>query len=282
MATVGGWFSAGFGLIFNEFVDIFLRIVYILCIVLECELMKKIIALLALCVAGLACAQTVPSIGKSTPREHRGFYSNMSFGFAYNWYDNSREDIYNEKKNRDLDRYEFGGFSFPMSEFKFGVAIENLVAFHFDINIGFFSGTLDYFNEKYGTICADDGTCAEFRRFEEESESESSDAHGFRTYLGFGTTFYPFRDINSPLNGLFVGGSIGYTLFFTLSNGINEENCGNGGVGFELEIGKDWWVSDHISIGFGLGYSHSSFIWQTNDSHKSDNVVSLVFRMTRG
>lgn len=242
---------------------------------------NKIIALLILCVAGLAFAQS-PSVGKSASREHRGFYSNMSFGFAYNWYDSSREDFRGYYYSREMDHYEYSGFSFPMSEFRLGVAVENLVAFHLDFNIGFFAGTMDYSNEIYGNDCSTDGVCTEIRRIDEERDFESSDAYSFRTYLGFGTTIYPFRDVDSPLNGLFVGGSVGYTLFGTFTNGISENTSGNGGFGFELEIGKEWWVSDCVSFGFGIGFAHTSIAWQTNDSHKSDNVVSLSFRMTRG
>ena len=53
--------------------------------------MKKIIAILVLCVAGIASAES-PSVGKPATHEHRGFYSNMSFAFAHNWYKTSRED----------------------------------------------------------------------------------------------------------------------------------------------------------------------------------------------
>ena len=243
---------------------------------------NKLIALIILCVASFASAQSSPSAGASTPQEHRGFYSNMSFGFAYNWYDNSREDVLDYNSRYDMDHYEFSGFTFPMSEFKFGIAFENLVAFHLDFNIGFFSGTLDFSNEKRTSICTSDGVCAEVRQTEKERDSESSDANSLRTYFGFGTTLYPFRDVNSPLNGFFVGGSVGYTLFVTLSDGIGEEISGNGGFGFELEIGKEWWISDHVSFGFGFGFAHTSIAWKVNDSHKSDNVLSLSFRMTRG
>ena len=54
--------------------------------------MKRIIAILVLCVAGIASAES-SSVGKSAAHEHRGFYSNMSFAFAYNWYKNSRVDL---------------------------------------------------------------------------------------------------------------------------------------------------------------------------------------------
>ena len=245
---------------------------------------SKLIAFVILCATCFVCAQSVPSIGKSAPREHRGFYNSTSFGFAYNWFNNSRDDVgeYDNGKRikHDIDYYEYDGFSFALAEFKFGVAIANLVAFHTVFNIGYFMGSVDYFNEKYNTNCTDAG-CIDAINLDVK-KSASDDGYSFRTFFGFGATFYPIQDKNSPLNGLFVGGSFGYTLFLTMMNGGHTDATGNGGIGFELEIGKEWWINDHYSIGVGLGFAHNGLIWETVESHKSDNVLSLSFRMTRG
>lgn len=253
---------------------------------------NKIIALLILCVAGIASAQAT-SANKSTPREHRGFYASTSFGYAYNWYKNSRDDVdihrdtYNYKilKEEEVDYFEFGGGTFTLSEFKFGVALGNLIALHSVFNFGFYIGSTDYnYNmHKYG--CTEDNLCEEIVAGVRQPKAASGvNAYGFRTYVGFGTTLYPFQDKNSPMNGFFVGGSFGYTLFLTLHDGGSdmEDATGNGGVGYELEIGKEWWISDYFSIGVGVGYAHNTLIWETVSSHKSDNVISLSFRMTRG
>lgn len=253
--------------------------------------MKNIIAILVLCVAGIASADS-PSVGKTVAHEHRGFYSNMSFAFAHNWFKNSREDLnrdyfengggYVDGKRREVDYYEFDGYTFPMSEFKFGVGIGNLAAIHFVFNIGFFSGSLDYKYEEYQSPCAIGIKCAETLEKSRNVVENSRDAYTFRTFFGLGSTFYPIQDKTSPLNGLFVGASVGYTLFATMINACNEEATGNGGVSFQLELGKEWWISDHVSMGFGLGFAHTGLIWQTVDSHSSDNVLSLSFRLTHG
>ena len=253
--------------------------------------MKKIIAILVLCVAGIASAES-PSVGKSTAHEHRGFYSNMSFAFAHNWFKNSREDLnrdyfengggYVDGKRREVNYYEFDGYTFPMSEFKFGVGIGNLAAIHFVFNIGFFSGSLDYKYEEYQSPCAIGIKCAEILDESRNIDEKSKDAYTFRTFFGLGSTFYPIQDKTSPLNGLFVGASVGYTLFATMINSCVEEATGNGGISFQLELGKEWWISDHVSMGFGLGFAHTGLIWQTVDSHSSDNVLSLSFRLTHG
>ena len=251
--------------------------------------MKKLIAILIFCIAGIASAES-PSVGKSAAHEHRGFYSNMSFAFAYNWYKNSRVDLssyYFENvdvvgKRRLVDYYTFSGKTFPMSEFKFGVGIANLAAIHFIFNIGFFAGSLDYNYEVYQSLCALGETCPETIDESRNINNKSKNAYSFRTFFGLGSTFYPIQNKTSPLNGLFVGGSVGYTLFATMINSCNEDATGNGGVSFQLELGKEWWISDRVSIGFGLGFAHTGLIWKTVDSHSSDNVLSLSFRLTHG
>lgn len=246
--------------------------------------MKKVFAIFILCAMNLAFAQS-PSVAEPAPREHRGFYSNTSFGFALNWFKNSIEDIYRSddgvnQKNRDVDFYEYYGTTFMLGEFKFGYALGNLVALHTVFNFGFYIGTVDYYEEHYRLICTKENVCIETPNLERDNDEDPSagDAYNIRTYLGFGATFYPFRDKNSPLYNAFVGGSFGYTLFV---NAGHREN-GNGGIGFELEMGKEWWLNDRLSLGVGLGFAHFGLVWGTVASHRSDNVLSLSFRITRG
>jgi hypothetical protein len=169
-----------------------------------------------------------------------------------------------------------------MSEFKFGVGIANLAAIHFVFNIGFFAGSLDYNYEVYESPCPIGKDCPETLNAPLYIDEKSNDASGIRTFFGLGTTFYPIQDKASPLNGLFIGGAVGYTAFVTMINTCREESTGNGSLSFQLELGKEWWISDHVSIGFGIGFAHTGLIWQTVDSHSSDNVVSLSFRLTNG
>ena len=243
--------------------------------------MKKIIAILFLCATGFACAQSAPAVEKNDSREHRGFYNSASFGFAYNFFDNSEEKFYNEnnKKIREIEYYEFNGFSFSLAEFKFGYAFGNLIAIHTVFNFGFFMGPLDFYERDYTVICNENAACIDTREDEKEEDPSSSDGFDFRTYFGFGATLYPIQNKNSPLNGLFVGGSMGYTLFVGYGSG---ENTGNGGIGFQLELGKEWWMNNHFSMGLGLGFAHSGLVWKTVKSHRSDNVLSLTIRLTRG
>ena len=251
---------------------------------------KRLLSILLLSLTALVCAQSAPSFASSAPREHRGFYSSVSFGAAYNWYKSSKVNIekkyigsedWDSHKERELDLFEFGGATFPTLEFKFGTALANLVSFYTVFNLGAFPGTMDYFYEEYDEICYTKNSCVETVKKEEFSES-SSDAYNFRTYIGFGSTLYPFIDKASPLNGFFVGGSVGYAFFVSVINDGEKDAAANGGIGFQVEFGKEWWVNDHLSIGVGLGYARTSLFMYTVDSHASDNVISLSFRLTRG
>ena len=61
---------------------------------------KRILSILLLSMTALVCAQTAPMLGSPAPQEHRGFYNSVSFGAAYNWYENSKKDMddYNKAK----------------------------------------------------------------------------------------------------------------------------------------------------------------------------------------
>lgn len=255
---------------------------------------NKLIAFVSLMAFGFAFAQSEsassePTLAKPAPREHRGFYSNVSFGAAYNWYNNSKEehDHYNDGygsdyRNRDVDYFEYNGGTFPTYEFKFGVALADLIAFHSVFNLGFYAGTIDYGYKEYRVFCEENEKCPERLTKDKTKEMESSDGYNFRTYIGFGSTIYPFRDKNSALNGLFLGGSVGYAFFITMINGGSRDVSFNSGTAFQVELGKDWWMNDHLSIGVSLGYARTGLVWNTVDSHNDDNVISLSFRLTRG
>lgn len=249
---------------------------------------KRILSILLLSMTALVCAQTAPMLGSPAPQEHRGFYNSVSFGAAYNWYENSKKDMddynngYVDVQDREINSFEYYGGTFPMFEFKFGAALANLLAVHTVFNIGFFSGTVDESYVEYRKQCGENKICVEEELKNKTVKDQSSDAYSFRTYLGFGTTVYPIQDKQSPMNGFFVGGSVGYMFFATIIEGGLEEASLNAGPSFQVELGKDWWVNDHLSIGVGLGFAHSGLVWNTVESHDTDNMISLSFRLTRG
>ncbi|SHK81499.1 hypothetical protein SAMN05720762_103121 [Fibrobacter sp. UWH4] len=60
---------------------------------------KRILSVVLLSLVALVSAQTAPKLSSPAPMEHRGFYNSVSFGAAYNWYENSK----NEKTNTTMD-----------------------------------------------------------------------------------------------------------------------------------------------------------------------------------
>ena len=249
---------------------------------------KRFFSVLLLSLAAFASAQSAPTLGAPAPQEHRGFYNSVSFGAAYNWYENSKYEVdeYNNGQSnvtgREINTFDFSGGTFPMFEFKFGVALANLLAVHTVFNLGFFSGTMEEGYTEYRKVCGDNKICIDEELKNKRVKGRSSDAYGFRTYVGFGTTIYPIQSKTSPMNGLFIGGSVGYTCFATMIvDGLQDASL-NAGAAFQVELGKDWWVNDHLSLGVGLGYARSGLVWNTVESHDTDNVISLSLRLTRG
>ena len=250
---------------------------------------QKFIALMIAVAAAFASAQSEPALAKPAPREHRGFYSSVSFGAAYNWYNSSKQE-FDEWQNGDdddvhtrrmLDKFEYYGGTFPTLELKFGTAFANLLAVHSVFNFGFYAGAMDYFYEQDNKDCAAEASC-KYVPEKDEYEESSSDGYSFRTFIGLGVTVYPFRDKESPLNGFFIGGAYGYGMVAAMIVSGYEESCVNFGNSFQVEIGKEWWVNDHLSVGLGIGFAHTNLVWQTVDSHSSDNVISISIRLTRG
>jgi hypothetical protein len=249
---------------------------------------KRIFSVLLLSLAAFASAQSAPTLGAPAPQEHRGFYNSVSFGAAYNWYENSKYEVdeYNNGQSnvtgREINTFDFSGGTFPMFEFKFGVALANLLAVHTVFNLGFFSGTMEEGYTEYRKECGDNKICIDEELKNKRVKGRSSDAYGFRTYVGFGTTIYPIQSKTSPMNGLFVGGSVGYTCFATMIvDGLQDASL-NAGAAFQVELGKDWWVNDHLSIGLSAAYFHASPKVNVTGSDNGIDGFHILFRLTRG
>lgn len=258
---------------------------------------KFLIMPLLLAVSLFAQAAENTTTDSSPDREHRGFYSSVGFGFAYNsgtitrnWkaLAESSYDLHDEKGSYE---HEFSGFTFPTFNFKFGTALANIIAFHTDFNIGVFSGSMDYSDKEYHRhfkydeeyyrpiLDADSNRIYTSNWELSNIEKESNDAVIARSYLGFGMTVYPFTEKESPMNGFFVGASVGYTFLVAMDTEL-DNSAGGIGNGFEVEIGKEWWLNKHLSMGFAFTFAHSSmYIF---DYEGSENTFGITFRLTRG
>jgi len=257
--------------------------------------MKRIIFFLALLSVSVF-AQT-PEIQSSNahPREHRGFYNSVSIGFSYlsvNGVEKENEARYSARERRTESNETFG-FTFPVMDFRFGTAISNLVAFYTVFNFSAYSGSNDYHYERYyrnyeqkepyGYYDGVNGNEEIFAGdwYLDKEEKSSDNAFIFKTCVGFGVSIYPFVDVSSSMNGFFIGGSVGYSAEIILPTNTDvAEQWGGYGRHFEVEIGKDWWVNDHLSLGVGLSYGHT--ILYRENQIGDDNSITLNFRLTRG
>lgn len=165
---------------------------------------------------------------------YNGFYMDFTLAFIISHFE-SKETEYDYR----TEEHDFSGFG-PAFNFKIGGIIKSLVAAHATIDLALGNGTHEY--REHGMIFQD------------------KDATQFRFFIGAGATVYPFRDPESPMNGFFVGASVGYefsVISFEEYVVRNEygyyddygEATGDIGVGLKFEIGKLWNISERWNIG---------------------------------
>lgn len=232
-----------------------------------------------------------------SPREHRGFYSSTSFGFGYLGLNlkQTEYDDYDYKVEKDVKKFDFNGFTFPALEFKFGTALANIVAFHTVFGLSLYSGICDYSYDKYYREYKHDGSynavldkngknvfVGDWERNSSSHSSVSNAGSAFKSFIGFGTTVYPFTNPKSAMNGAFIGAAVGtdFVFLYTLDEDEHYQPAISMGTGFQVELGKDWWVNDHLSLGVSLTYGHSFLDFA--ECEGSENSLSLNFRLTRG
>ena len=155
-------------------------------------------------------------------------------------------------------------------EFRFGIGIGNVLAFYTQFNLAVYIGSLDW-----GDIDCDD----EYKNCLVEDEESEDNVAFARSYIAFGTSIYPFLDTSSALNGFFVGSSFGYGI----SSPIKDIEAQSVEIQFTVEIGKDWWVSDQLSLGVGIAYFRAFPQFEAlSDLTNAVQGFHLLFRMTRG
>lgn len=220
-------------------------------------LKKLFLAVFFLCASVFADSTTVKNL---YPKQHRGFYSSQNFGVSF----------IDFEKHSDDDYAKFSGVSPNLMEFRFGIGIGNVIAFYTQFNLAVYIGSLDW-----GDIDCDD----EYKNCLVEDEESEDNVAFARSYIAFGTSIYPFRDTSSALNGFFVGTSFGYGI----SSPIKDIEAQSVEIQFTVEIGKDWWVSDQLSLGVGIAYFRAFPQFEAlSDLTNAAQGVHLLFRITRG
>ena len=230
------------------------------------------------------------------PREHRGLYFSTGLGLAYTdfnikskderkWTDldgngKSRENVYAEEYAK-----KFEGYALPAMDFKFGKSVGNLVAIHSLIGIQPYSGTSSFRYTERKKEYVYEGIIPVLQKDSVEYQKKrKGDFTGGNVALGLGVAIYPFRNPDFVLNGLYVGVSGGMNVFFGLFDDYDESILQES-VFSRYEIGKDWWVSDTWSIGFGFVYENVTAVKDEGDENndgRSHNVFQFLIRLTRG
>ena len=184
---------------------------------------------------------------ESAPHTHDGFFLNLALGFGYQSFEYSGNTAY-----------------IPDLEAK-GVASE------FDIKLG---GRIAPNTLLHATLAGvSNGEDLEVSSTRGSySTSEKSESMSF---LGIGLTYY------LPIN-VFLSGSIGLASFILQDNGDdgNIEGSTEEGLGFQVAVGKEWWVSDIWGLGVSAAFTYGS----AEDKHDAGDAsaygINVMFSAT--
>jgi len=166
------------------------------------------------------------------------FYE-ASLGASYFGFDTEYE------QNGDKDSFEGVG---PALGFKAGVVIGKFTVYA-NLELGFAYG--DYKIDDHRINRDGDEYC---------DRTEQKDVWGYRTFLGMGTSFYPFSDRRSVMYGTHLGASAGFVAVGageTVKNSVDVETkaLSRQGVGVVLEAGKVWPITESVYLGGAVSYT---------------------------
>lgn len=191
--------------------------------------------------------------------EHRGFYFATLFGFNYS----SISSSYNDDDSREHGHSHYKAFSNPDIFFRVGRSFFNLLALHF--TLGFSNYIASSNRELYD--------------WQNTEKITNRIASIFSGAFGIGFTLYPFRNYNSILNGLFIGFSHMQDLFLVVQNNKIATDRNDFSITmWQLELGKDWWLSDLWSIGASIcgGYGTKS---PDNEDKVNAKRIQILLRL---
>lgn len=203
--------------------------------------MKKIILVLLVMVATVF----------SAPHTHDGFFLNMSLGYGYQDFAYSASEI------------SESGNPFIFSIDSKGVSTE------FDIKIG---GTILPSFALHATISGIGNLSSEIEsviEYSGERESFNQEVDLFMFLTGIGVTYY----IN-PIN-IFFSGSVGITEF-----DINDSQMSDTGFGFQIALGKEWWVSPEWGLGVSAAFTYGKADEVNGFGDMSEYAINIMFSST--
>ena len=92
-------------------------------------------------------------------------------------------------------------------------------------------------------------------------------------YLGAGATYY-FPEFYN----MFVGGSVGFTGY-RLNSRKMYGNTGLSAFSFDVDVGREWWVSEHVGLGVSLTFDYAEH-WSDNDGVFRSSALMLMFSVS--
>lgn len=219
--------------------------------------MKKIILATILLCTSFACAQFGQPKAKIDKNDYyyhsrTGFYFTTGLTFGHTSLHHSR--VYEEYSGESQDDKDYTGWHTPYTEVRIGGYYEDLASIYGAIGIGWGSGDYKY-THNYRSSRKDSDPI--------ESSSKAS-ASDFNILLGLGAEFYPVRNKESVLYGLFLGFGGGYTIEGVTYEEEHDDDYrykkNTGTQGYHrffarAEAGYDWWFSKRWRLGASFNYT---------------------------
>lgn len=207
--------------------------------------MKRLFAVLLLAsslMASVAFAGPVAAV-LGNPYAHDGLFANAAVGLGYASFENADGE---ESLTAD-------GFGMRLHG-KLGFFIVQDLALH--ANMGFVMYS-DFREARHGLSMYVD--------------------HDFyvlsSVFVGAGATYYV-----PGWNNVFVSGALGVTGY-RLNCRKYEGNTGLKAFSFDVEVGKDWWVSENVSLGASLAFNSGEY-WSDDDGVFRSSSLMLMFSVS--
>lgn len=196
---------------------------------------KLIISILLIFSFSFCEAQNFNEIQSANYQRHEGFFLSLSGGPNFS-------GISIEDNQPYVTNYVGSG---PIMDLKIGGAIKENLILHATLITDYMSGPKISSN---GVI-----------------QKTSNNFMIGEDFIGGGITYYLM-----PSN-LFLSGSIGPGSFRRMDTGDDTSVSSDKGFGFQVKVGKEWWVSRRWGLGVALSYS------QLNVRNQPENgVVELI------
>ena len=205
--------------------------------------MKKI--LLSIALAAICAFAT------SAPKTHDGFFLNATMGLGYSSF---KEDV-----AKGMATLECKGLAYE-GTFKLGGAVTQNFILHATVSLNVLFPDLEGKERGY-------------------AETQKIPHDGFNMFmLGAGFTyFFPVEE------NIYMSASVGMTDVSITFNGNDYDLTDlDTGIGFNITVGKEWWMNSELGFGIALSYTHNSADGNVKryKVEASSNTIAFVASLT--